>query len=354
MERRDFLTMLSSLDISCKKLFGFSNTFKESEIDENVIKSPLFEAIFTKDTARIKENFNVQYTENFKKELLDKDIKLITFEDPSYPDSLKRIEDPPFFLFCKGDISLLNDKGIAIIGSRMPTAYGKVITERFSKELAEGGLVIISGLAYGVDSIAHRQALDCGAKTIAVLGGGFDKIYPAEHTDLAREIAQTGLLISEYSPSFFATKYSFPQRNRIVAGLSVAVLITEAGMKSGTMITKDFAIDNGIEVFAIPGNITSKNSEGTNKIISSMNGRCALSPSDIFYELGISQKKEKKVAQLALDDNLILEILQDGEKTVDFLCEKTKLNINKLNSLLVNLEIKGLICRTASGSYVLA
>lgn len=353
MNRRDFKYFLSSLNLSSKKLIKFFYAFSDEENLEKIVKMAVFEDIFLKDTEKIRNEITIFSVDKYRNMLLDKNIKLLTFEDDKYPDKLRNIDDPPFFLFCKGDESLLNEKGIAIIGTRMPSTYGKIITEKFARELAEAGLVIISGLAYGVDSISHRQALDAKGKTIAVLGGGFDKIYPSEHTNLAKEIEENGLLISEYSPDFSATKYTFPQRNRIVAGLSNGVLITEAGEKSGTIITKDYALDNGIDVYAIPGNITSSKSDGTNNIIAHSQGMCVLSPKDILDNLGISFSKKKNVNQLSLEESLILEILEDGEKTVDFLCEKTKLNINKLNSLLVALEIKGVVRKSVGGGYVL-
>lgn len=354
MNRSDFKYFLSSLNLSSKKLMRFFDTFYDEEDLEKVVKTAVFEDIFLKDAEKIKSEIVKFSIDKYKNMLLDKNVKLVTFEDDEYPNKLRNIDDPPFFLFCKGDKSLLNKQGVAIIGTRMPTTYGKIVTEKFARELAEAGLVIISGLAYGVDSISHRQALDVKGKTIAVLGGGFDKIYPSEHTNLAKEIEENGLLVSEYSPDFSATKYTFPQRNRIVAGLSNGVLITEAGEKSGTIITKDYALDSGIDVYAIPGNITSSKSDGTNNIIAHSQGMCVLSPKDILDNLGISSSKKKKVNQLSFEENLILEILEEGEKTVDFLCEKTKLNINKLNSLLVSLEIKGVVRKSVGGGYILS
>lgn len=354
MNRSDFKYFLSSLNLSSKKLMRFFDTFYDEEDLEKVVKTAVFEDIFLKDAEKIKSEIVKFSIDKYKNMLLDKNVKLVTFEDDEYPNKLRNIDDPPFFLFCKGDKSLLNKQGVAIIGTRMPTTYGKIVTEKFARELAEAGLVIISGLAYGVDSISHRQALDVKGKTIAVLGGGFDKIYPSEHTNLAKEIEENGLLVSEYSPDFSATKYTFPQRNRIVAGLSNGVLITEAGEKSGTIITKDYALDNGIDVYAIPGNITSSKSDGTNNIIAHSQGMCVLSPKDILDNLGISSSKKKKVNQLSFEENLILEILEEGEKTVDFLCEKTKLNINKLNSSLVSLEIKGVVRKSVGGGYILS
>lgn len=355
MTREDFLVFISSFDLSCKKLHNLFEFFDQEDFSFDIVNYKDFISIVGKDCSeKIQKNANMTYLEKYKDELFDKNIKLITYEDKAYPKKLKNIFEAPYFLFCKGNLSLLNDVGIAIVGTRMPSNYGKLVTEKFAKELAEGGVVIISGLAYGVDSISHRKALECGGKTIAVLGGGFDKIYPSQHTDLAREIEEKGLLVTEYSPSYPVAKFTFPNRNRIVAGLSNGILITEAGMKSGTMITKDFALDNGINIYAVPGNITSEKSAGTNSIIFHGQGECAIDPKEILKDLGI-EKTEKKIAiQLNLEEQIIFNLLQDGEKDVDYLCEKSGLNVNKLNSLLVSLEIRDIIKKMAGGVYAIS
>ena len=261
MTRQDFLTFISSFDLPYKKLHSLFEYFCEEIFSFDITNDKKFVDIVGETSAKqIEKKANEKYLEKYKDKLFESKVKLLSFEDSGYPSKLKNLEDAPYFLFCKGDLSLLEKKSVAIVGTRMPSAYGKLVTENFAKEIAKSGVVVISGLAYGVDSISHRATLDVCGKTIAVLGGGFDKIYPSEHTDLAKKIEENGLLISEYSPSFVATRYSFPQRNRIVAGLSDGVLITEAGAKSGTIITKDFALDNGITVYAVPGNITSEKS----------------------------------------------------------------------------------------------
>jgi len=353
IKRRDFLTFMSSFDLSSKKLYKLFNEFNEDYFTFDMVKSKDFVEILGKDVDKIIENANESYLEKYSNSLIEKNIKLLTCEDKLFPEKLKNIDEPPFFLFYRGDLGLLDMKSVAIIGTRMPTTYGKSVTEKFAGDLAEAGVCIISGLAYGIDSIAHRKALEVGGKTIAVLGGGFDKIYPSEHTDLAREIAEKGLLITEYSPKYIASKFTFPQRNRIVAGLSDGVLITEAGAKSGTIITKDFALDNGITIYAVPGNITSSKSEVTNEIIAHSQGLCVLSARDILEDLGLDIKAKKKVVQLKLEEQMIVDLLADGEKNVDEIAEKTKISVNLLNSLLVNLEIRGIIGKGAGGEYSL-
>ena len=354
MQRKDFFTFIASFDLPCKKLHKLFTTYIGEDFSFDVVYEKEFLKIVGQDLCeRIKENANEKYLNSFKDELFEKKIKLLSYEDEQYPERLINMTEAPFFLFCKGNISLLNKTGVAVIGTRMPTAYGKVVTERFAGDLARNGVVIISGLAYGIDSIAHRKALEVGGKTIAVLGGGFDKIYPSEHTDLAREIAEKGLLVSEYSPKFVASRYTFPQRNRIVAGLSNGVLITEAGAKSGTIITKDYAIDNGITIYAVPGNITSEKSACTNNIILHGQGLCVLSAEDILGDLGINMNKNQKVVQLTLEEEKIVELLSNGEKDMDFLCQNLDISAKNISSLLVNLEIRDIIKKVAGGMYTL-
>lgn len=355
MTRRDFLLFISSFDLSCKKLHILFDVFSQDEFSFDILNDKEFESIVGKENVKkMLEKASEKYLEKYKDELFEKKIKLITYEDENYPNKLYNIEEAPYFLFCKGDLNLFNQKSVAVIGTRMPTAYGRVITERFAKDLAENGVTIVSGLAYGIDSISHRKALEVNGKTIAVLGGGFDKIYPSEHTDLAREIAEKGLLVSEYSPSYPASRFTFPQRNRIVAGICDGVLITEAGAKSGTIITKDFALENGITVYAVPGNITSEKSACPNNIIRYSQGFCVLSSDDILEDLGVTKQTKKKVLQLSIEEERILDLLSDGEKDIDFLCEKTGINIKKMSSLLVNLEIRDIIKKIAGGMYAQA
>ncbi len=288
------------------------------------------------------------------KHLEEKNIQIILQDDENYPKSLINFDDAPYTLFAKGDLSLLNQDAIAVVGTRMPSNYGVYATNKIVEEVAKAGLVIISGLAYGVDSLSHKKCLEVGGKTIAVLGGGFDHIYPEPHTFLADEIAQKGLLLSEYPPSSKPTKYSFPKRNRIIAGLSKGVLITEAGIKSGTIHTKEFALEYGKDLFAVPGNINSAKSELPNSLIKSGQAECVLSGKDILEYYGVSSSKEKKIAiTLNFEEQIIMDLLQDGEKDFDELAKKSNFSTNILNSCLTTLEIRGLIKKMPSKTFML-
>ena len=205
--------------------------------------------------------------EKYEKYILKNDIKIINISDDNYPAKLKNIYAPPITIFAKGDISLLSSKAIAIVGSREPSKYGIYVAEKFSKELSKEGITIVSGLARGIDTFAHVGALSSFGKTIAVLGSGIDVVYPKENAKYYREISEKGLIISEYIVGTAPESKNFPQRNRIISGLSDGVLVVEARKNSGTMITTDFALEQGKELYVIPGNITSNLSAGTNNLI---------------------------------------------------------------------------------------
>ena len=205
--------------------------------------------------------------EKYEKYILKNDIKIINILDDSYPAKLKNIYAPPITIFVKGDISLLNSKSIAIVGSREPSKYGIYVAEKFSTELSKEGITVVSGLAKGIDTFAHIGALSSLGKTIAVLGSGIDVVYPKENAKYYKEISEKGLIISEYIVGTVPESKNFPQRNRIISGLSDGVLVVEARKNSGTMITTDFALEQGKELYVIPGNITSNLSAGTNNLI---------------------------------------------------------------------------------------
>ena len=254
-------------------------------------------------------------------------------------------------LYYKGDLSLLKTKSVAIVGTRRPDAYGKRVTEQFASEIASNGVTIISGLAAGVDGIAHEKALEVGGKTIAVLGGGFNHIYPPFHAALAERIAREGLLLSEYAPQTLPSSFHFPVRNRIIAGLSDAVLITQAGEKSGSMHTKNYAIDYGKDLFVIPADITREESKGTNGILANMPHALVISPSDLLEKIGVkpSEKKEKAV-QISMEEQLVLDAVGSEEVHFSEILSKTKMDSKNLSSLLTRMKVSGII-KQLPGNY---
>ena len=319
--------------------------------DKNLLKNALFDS----DTIQIKEKLLKLDVEKFERKVEDdlykNDLVVVTYVSKEYPEKLKYIDDPPLVLYAKGDVSLLSKKSISIVGTRSPSDYGKLVCERFTKELSSSGLVTISGLAYGIDAIVARTTLDVGGKTIAVLAGGLDSIYPSSHTNLAKEVAGHGLLLSEARVGLKPANYSFINRNRIVSALGLGTLIIEAGKQSGTMATAKFAIDQGRELFIVPGNIYSKMSEGTNNLIDEMPDTFTISPDRILSRLKI-KKKESKVVQLNLtDENIVLDALAGGEKTFDELFDIAKLSAADLSTELVRLEMMGLIKKGAGDVY---
>lgn len=283
-------------------------------------------------------------------------IKKISLSSLSTPKRLRDLHDAPKQLFVAGaDIGeLLKRPAVAIVGSRKVTPYGKAVTSQLAGELARAGVVIISGLAIGVDSIAHQAALENNGLTIAVLPSGLDRIYPSLHHALAQEILDKGgALVSEYPENTIAYKMNFIARNRIVSGLSDAVLITEAAEKSGTLHTADFALQQGKEVLAVPGNITSPTSKGTNNLIKG-GATPVTSVDDILQVLGI----EKTVQETAPkgdnpQEQLLLELLFSGMQEGEELLAASKLEVSQFNQTLTMLEIRGRIRPLGSNRWSL-
>lgn len=354
-EFRKFLIFLSMFDNTYSKNMQIIELMGDDYSLKHFNKIKLNGILSDKIIDNMKKWANEQIIDNYFASLENSGITLITKYDKEFPEKLREIEDAPMFLSCKGDLSLLNNKSLAVVGTRKPTAYGRMVTERLVKEIASAGVVIVSGLAYGVDSISHRKCLEVGGKTIAVLGSGLNQVYPAEHISLAEEIANKGLIISEYSPNKRATKYTFPQRNRIIAGLSDGVLITEASFKSGTIHTKDFALEYGKNIYAVPGNIDSFSSGLTNDLIKSGQAQCVTEAKDILkdFHIDLDNKNTQKSYQLSLDEQAIVSLLQDGMKEIDYLTKNCNLSINTFNSNLTMLEIRGIITRLPGGLITL-
>lgn len=353
-EKQLLIYFLSQFDLAANKVEEILSELDEDFSFSKLCSVKLDKIVSSAAAEKILSLTSKEYAKIYLENLKELGIKLICKLDEAFPEKLLPLEESPFFLFYKGDLSLLKMPSIAIVGSRMPSAYGRMVSERFARELAQNGVAIISGLAYGVDSIAHRSALECGGKTIAVLGSGLNNIYPAQHSDLAREIAEKGLLLSEYCPSSSATKYSFPARNRIIAGLSDGVLITEASLKSGTLYTRDFALDYGKDVYAVPGNIDNPKSALPNEIICSGQGMGVSSSKAILENLHIENcQKQKTNLQLSFEEDIVVKLLETGAKELEEIEKKSNLPINILSSCLTMLEIRGIISRMPGGLFCL-
>lgn len=231
-------------------------------------KELIKQEIETKEIQEILNKIYKQNLENYQEYLLKNKIELITIFDKNYPQNLKSIYDPPIALYVKGNKTVLNTKSIGMVGCRLCSKYGEFQAKKISYDLAKNNITIVSGLAKGIDKYSHIGCMSAKGTTIAVLGNGLDIMYPYENLEVARKIIQTrGAIISEYIVGTKPNKENFPQRNRIISGISKAIIVVEAKIRSGSMITVDYAIEQGKDVYAVPGNVTSKNSSGTNELI---------------------------------------------------------------------------------------
>ena len=284
------------------------------------------------------------------------EIFQINLSDYDYLRDLPHIPDPPKKLFIRGKLPAKRVKTVAIVGTRKPSAYGREIATKIASECAKNGIVVVSGLALGIDSIAHRAAIDSGGKTIAVLANGVDKIYPRSHEDLGQKILQTnGAILSEYPNNTPARPWQFLARNRIVSGLADAVVIIEAASRSGTLSTANHALDQGKEIFAVPGNITSPLSAGCNQLIK--NGANPLTSAEDLLDFLIPDRFEKQTQLFKGDtreENVILEFLsKNGTTSSDVIIKQTKLSASEFNQAITMLELKGLVLNNGGEKWSL-
>ena len=283
------------------------------------------------------------------------DVFAVTCFSPDYPEQLNNIVDPPYILFCKGNANLLATKCLSVIGTRKVSSYGRRVAKDFTAILAEY-FTIVSGLAYGVDSIAHETTLDEHGKTIAVLGGGLLNVYPSANQGLAdRIVASGGLIVTEYGLRAIPMSYHFPHRNRIVSGLSKGVLVCQAPSKSGTMSTVDLALEQGKDVFVVPGEIYDAGFSGSNRLIKTVQSACVTTPRDIVEFYGLDMiKVSKESYQMNLEEQSIVNVLSRGQLSFDELVAQTGIKPSNLNYMLANLEIKSIIVRLAGNLYRLS
>ena len=278
------------------------------------------------------------------------EIKEIKIEDKKYPNQLKEIKNPPNKIFLVGNEKILQSDGIAVIGSRCNTEYGEKYATKFSKELAKQGLTIISGMAVGIDGFAHKGALSVGGKTIAVLGSGFNDIYPEENKELFKQIIENdGAIITEYEPDVKPNSENFPKRNRIVSGLSKGVLVIEAVYRSGTSITAKLAQSQGRKVFCIPSNLERKNGVGTNQLIKE-GASLVTNIDDILNAIKVERKAENNAVKIPAEYLPIYEVLEDEPMNVNVICKKLKTDISSINANLMLMELEGYI-KSLPGNY---
>jgi DNA processing protein len=275
--------------------------------------------------------------------------RIITIWDSSFPSILKKIYDPPLMLYVIGEITEKDNYSIAIVGTRRPTNYGTVQCERMAEDLARQNITVVSGLARGIDSIAHKTALENGGRTIAVIGSGLDVIYPPENKKLFSEAAVNGAIISEYPLGTKPDAQNFPKRNRIISGLSLGCIVVETALTGGAMQTAAFALDQNREVFAIPGNLGVRQSEGTNMLIQKGEAKLIRNAEDVLVELELKFKPiigeniPKPQVGVNLFEEKILSSLQEEPLHIDSIASATEMTTSECLVHLLSLEFKGLI-----------
>jgi|AntRauTorcE11897_2_1112592.scaffolds.fasta_scaffold00001_80 DNA processing protein len=344
--------------LTIKRKYEVLNYYKTSKDlfnnfskDKNIFNRFIDSTLFAKMSYALDEDFLKKQVMQYEK----MNISVVTLNSKNYPKLLKEVATPPLVLYCKGNIELLNTECFAIVGTRRATRYGKKVTNNFTKQLVHNDFTIISGMADGIDTQAHRTALSEGGKTIAVLGGGVNEIYPSSNIGLSKEIVNKGLLISEYKPDQRPVGFHFPVRNRIIAGISSGVLITEGSLKSGSMHTKEYALEANRNLFIVPGNIDSTQSEGCNAVIKSLQGCIVTTPDDILEAYGktnnyVSHQK-KTSFQLSIDEQTIINAIGKHEAHYSHLLEKTNLTSKTLNSLLTTMQVRGIIKKLPGNIY---
>ena len=289
-------------------------------------------------------------------------VQIVTFKDDSYPQNLLSIYDPPPFLFVGGEIKEEDQNAVAIVGCRSASSYGRRITERIGRELVRRGITIVSGMARGIDSIGHLAALKEKGRTLAVFGSGLDVLYPPENRKLAGQIRSSGAIISEFLLGTKPEAPNFPRRNRLISGLSLGVVIVEAGNKSGALLTAQCALDQNREVFAIPGNLGSKNSEGTNRLIKE-GAKLVTSVEDILEELRIFTREgesssfeetKKDLSDLSEAERSIFKLISDEPYHIDKIASKASVGVPQALSMLLSLELKGLVKQLSGKMFVRA
>ena len=289
------------------------------------------------------------------KRIQEQGISVLTWDDHGYPRRLKEVDQPPPVLYLRGAILEEDQWAVAMVGTRRVTKYGRQTTQELAGALARNGITVVSGLARGVDGIAHQACLDNGGRTLAVLGCGVDRIYPPEHRRLAERILANGALISDYPPGTPPEAANFPPRNRIISGLSQAVVVVEAGRKSGALITAAFAAEQGREVFAVPGNIYAPQSKGTNLLIQE-GAQILLNIDSVMESLNLGQVEEHRTARAVLPSDAVearlYELLGREPLHVDDIRNLTGLPIEKVSATLTLMELKGMVRQIGSMNYV--
>jgi DNA processing protein len=279
----------------------------------------------------------------------------LTWDNPDYPALLAQIPDAPPLIFVRGTLTPADEWSVAMVGTRKATPYGREVARRLASDLGRAGITVVSGLARGIDGIAHRAALDEGGRTLAVLGSGVDNIYPPDHRKLAEAIIENGALLSDYPMGAEPEAANFPPRNRLISGLSLGTVVVEAALRSGALITADFALEQGRDVFAIPGSILSASSAGCNRLIRD-GAHVVTEISDILEVLQLEQVPEKQAARMTLPGSpaeaALFQHLTAEPRHLDELARASDLAVEVVSSTLVMMELKGMVRQIGGMQYV--
>lgn len=352
--KEKFCILLGERLVSAKKFYNILNCYQSIEqlIDNFAIDTTIAK-LLGEDYNQLVYDWKNGVVEDIIKKMRANNVVAVTCFSDAFPQNLSYIDDKPYVLFCQGDVGLLNTDCIAVVGTRKASVYGRKIAKDFTAVLSEK-FTIVSGLAYGIDSIAHESALENDGKTIAVLGSGVLHIYPTSNKSLAERIVSCGgLIVSEYGLNEYPAAYHFPHRNRIVSGLSRGLLVCQAPLKSGTSSTVELALEQGKDVFAVPGEIYDMGFAGNNKLIKSMQGACVTTPRDIvdYYHFDTVQM-EKQTYQFSIEEQTIVNVLaENGQMTFDQLYVATQIPLSELNFLLANLELRSIIAKLPGNVY---
>lgn len=285
-------------------------------------------------------------------------IGILGYGDPMYPAILREIFAPPLMLWYRGDIaSAMAGLSLGVVGTRKPSAYGREMCRKLLEPVCQRGVTIISGLAMGIDTVAHQTAVDCTAPTLAVMGGGLDKVYPPTNHELAKRIIQHGALISEYEPQAKMERWNFPARNRIIAALSASTFVVEGQLSSGALLTAKFAVEMGRDVLALPGNINHPNAQGPNYLIKT-GAQLISCPEDLLSCMGLDAEVKDQLEilpDISEDEQAIYDLFRQEQREISFdeLIMRTGLSIGKLSVILLNLELKNYLGKSGGNSFIL-
>jgi len=355
-EKALWISLNSIYGLGSQAFFQLLKTFGSPAAIYAVSHSQLKEIVTEKIASEIKKGIDDDALKDTLDWLTKDNNHLITLADSSYPKALLEIPDPPPLLYAKGNLALLNQPSIAIVGSRNASVQGEKNAEAFASDLCHQGLCVVSGLALGIDGAAHRGALKANGATIAVVGTGLDIVYPAKHRDLAHQIVERGLIISEFALGTPSKPQNFPKRNRIISGLSRGCLVVEANLQSGSQITARLAAEQGREVFAIPGSIHSPMSKGCHQLIK-QGAKLVDCIQDILDELDIKRSETSQLdsalpkSQESFKNNVLLNIMGFEPIQLENIVSQSGLTVSEVSSMLMLLELEGSVASLAGGKY---